>query len=91
MRLTREKVVHLSHVLADFLDREETTELTTDKNELRLVIVRLITDELKRDERIDRDVRRQVSSMKNSPPEGSPEWDAVYYRMYNEAMEKGQR
>ncbi len=91
MRLTREKVVHISHVLADFIESEPQVTLENDRNEIRLAIVKIITDELKRDEMIDREVRKKISSMKADMPEGSPEWDAQYYKMYEETMARSRR
>ena len=91
MRLTREKVVHLSHVVTEFLESNPQITLKADRNDVRLLIVELILKELKRDEAIDKDVRKKISSMKSNIPEGSPEWDALYYKMYEEAMDRSRR
>ena len=91
MRLTREKIVHLSHVLTDFFENNSTIDLKSDRNEVRLFIVKVLTEEIKRDEDIDREVRRKILSMKSQVPEGSPEWDALYYKMYEEALGAGRK
>ncbi len=91
MRLSREKIVHLSHVVTEFMEKDSGIKLKKNRNEIRLLIVKLISEELKKDEKIDRDVRKKIEGMKTSPPEGSPDWDTLYYKMYEEAMGRSQR
>jgi len=88
MRLSREKIVHLSHVMADYLDNNKNIKLNAPRNDIRLLMVNIITKELKKDEAIDREVRKKISSMKSEVPEGSAEWDALYYKYYQEAEER---
>lgn len=91
MRLSREKIVHLSHIMTDFLEKEPRTKLLAPKNEIRLMIVELITKEMKKDATADLEAREKIRTMKDDIPEGSPEWDVLYYKMYQEALDRARR
>ncbi len=83
MRLSREKILRISHLILNYLNEDENIEFFADLQEIRQEIVRLISDEMKADEAIDALVRRKIESQKRPIPEGSDEWD-VLYRKYHE-------
>jgi hypothetical protein len=91
LRLSREKIVHLSHIMADFLENEPKTKLIAPKNEIRLMIVELITKEMKKDAAADLEAREKIRTMKDDIPEGSPEWDVLYYKLYQEALDHARK
>jgi hypothetical protein len=88
MRLSSGKINHLSHLIAEHIEESHSVDCFRDKNDIRLRIKIIITDELKLDEDIDKDIRRSLSSMAKSPPEGSKEWEVMYEKAYNEEMSK---
>ena len=83
MRLSREKILRLSHLILGHLDRDDGVEYFAEPQEVRQDIVRMISDEMKADEAIDALVRRKIESQKRTIVEGSEEWD-VLYRKYHE-------
>ena len=73
MKLSHEKVVHLSHVLLGALEAAEGVHLQKDRNDVRLDILSLLRVELRKDEEIERRVRTKIVTQKRSIPEGSQE------------------
>lgn len=88
MRLSRAKINHLSRLVAEALQADARVELKGDPNGLRLEVVRIIRDEVRRDELIDRAVRTKIQSQKRDIPEGGREWELLYKQYYQEELDK---
>ena len=86
MRLSREKILRLSHLILDHLNKDEEIEYYADPQEIRQEIVKMISDEMKTDEAIDALVRRKIESQKRTIQEGSDEWDVLYRKYYEEEV-----
>ena len=84
MKLSREKVIRLSHLIFNQLNQDEEVEFYADPQEIRQQIFRIISDEMKADEAIDAIVRRKIESQKRTIAEGSDEWDVLYRKYYEE-------
>lgn len=86
MKLSREKVLHISHLILGHLDRDDGVEYWDDPQEIRQTIVKIIMDEMRNDEAIDGLVRRKLESQKKGIVEGSDEWDVLYRKYYEEEV-----
>jgi hypothetical protein len=86
MRLSREKILRLSHLILDYLDRDDAVEYFAAPQEVRQDIVKMISDEMKADEAIDALVRRKIESQKRTIMEGSDEWEVLYRKYYEDEM-----
>ena len=86
MKLSREKVVRLSHLIFNELNQDEEVEFYADPQEIRQEIFKMISDEMKADEAIDAIVRRKLESQKRTIVEGSDEWDVLYRKYYEEEV-----
>lgn len=86
MKLSREKILRLSHLILDHLNKDEEIEYYADPQEIRQEIVKMISDEMKTDEAIDAMVRRKIESQKRTIQEGSDEWDVLYRKYYEEEV-----
>ena len=88
MRVSYDKLNKLAHVIADTLAETDECEFREDRNtirqESRKMLERLFADELK----IDQSARLKVSSHKKNIPEGSPEWEILYRKYYQEEVKK---
>ena len=77
MRISRDKVNKLAHVIADTLADTPEAEFLEDRNtirqEARKILEMLFTDELK----IDAAARGKISSQQRIILEGSQEWDIL--------------
>ena len=89
MKLSRDKVTDISHKLVEMLRRSHDLRLKNkDSNAVRLEIVRLITDLLMAEDKVDRAARLKIRSQKREIPEGSEEWDLLHRRYYSEELKK---
>lgn len=88
MKLSREKIVHLSHLILRYLDQDDGVEYFAEPQEIRQDVVRIIEGEMRADEAIDALVRRKIESQKRAIPEGSDEWDVLYRKYYEEEVAK---
>jgi hypothetical protein len=87
VKLSREKVLHISHLILGYLDREDSVEYFDEPQEIRQTIVKIIMDEMRNDELIDALVRRKLETQKRVI-EGSEEWDVLYRKYFEEEVGK---
>jgi len=88
MRLSREKVNKLSHLVTEELVKLDDIEFIEDRNTIRLEIVKILNEELKKEETLDQEARKKIASQKKTVPEGSLEWDILYRKYYAEEVKK---
>lgn len=86
MRLSRGKINHISKLLLDALEESPQVEFLREPNDVRLQMVRIITDELTIEEVVDEEVRRTLASYSRKLREGTPEWEVLYNKHYEEEM-----
>ncbi len=86
MKLSREKVLHISHLILGHLDKDDGVEYFDEPQEIRQTIVKIIMDEMRNDEAIDALVRKKLESQKKGIVEGSDEWDVLYRKYYEEEV-----
>ncbi len=88
MKLSRDKVNDLSHKIVAMMRKSRLFRLKRDPNDVRLEIVREMTDLLVKEERVDRAAREKIRSQKREIPEGSEEWDLLHRKYYAEELKK---
>jgi len=88
MKLSRDKITDISHKLVAQLRKSREVRLKKDPNEIRLEIVRAMTELLATEEKVDRAARDKVRTIKRDIPEGSEEWDLLHQRYYGEELKK---
>ncbi len=88
MKLTREKINHLSKQILNALLEDDRIEYFIEENDLRLQVVKVLTDELSIEDEIEASVRKTISSYGRDIREGTEEWDIVYQRHYEEENKK---
>jgi hypothetical protein len=88
MKLSRDKITDMSHKIVAALRKSRELRTKKDPNEVRLEIVRAMTELLTAEEKVDRMARDKVRSQKREIPEGSEEWDLLHRRYYAEELKK---
>jgi hypothetical protein len=88
MRITREKIVRLSHRIMDVLVASDDVEFIEDRDTIRQQIVTLLTNALREEEKADAEVRKKITSQKKEIIEGSEEWDVLYRKYYTEELRR---
>jgi hypothetical protein len=89
MKLSRDKVTDMSHRIVEMLRKSHELRLKDkDSNNVRLEILRLMTELLLAEDKVDRAARQKIRSQKREIPEGSEEWDLLHRRYYSEELKK---
>ena len=88
MRVSRDKVNKVAHVVTDALAEMSEVEFLEDRNTLRLEVRKILEDLLNQEERIDQAARHKIENQKRTILEGSQEWDILYRKYYNEEVKK---
>ena len=88
MRISRDKLNKLAHVVADTLAETDECDFLEDRNtirqEARKALEKLLMDEMK----IDAAAKQKIASQRRIIQEGSQEWDILYRKYYNEEVKK---
>jgi uncharacterized protein len=88
MKLSRDKVNEISHKLVTVLRKSRDIRVKRDPNEVRLEMVRAISDLLLTEDKVDKAARTKIRTQKRDIPEGSEEWDLLHRRYYAEELKK---
>ena len=88
MRLTRDKVNKLAHVITDAVADMDEVDFIEDRNTVRLEVRKILEELLMQEARIDQAARQKIESQKRTILEGSQEWDILYRKYYNEEVKK---
>jgi hypothetical protein len=90
VRLSDEKISHLTHVVLKGLVERDAIIPLTEEGLIRREIRRVIIRELKIAEDIDELVRKKLQSYSKKILEGTREWDILYHKFFQEeAAKKG--
>jgi hypothetical protein len=88
MKLSRDKITDISHKIIDGLKKSREVRIRKDQNEVRLGIVKAISEILLAEEKVDRASRDKIRSQKREITEGTEEWDLLHRRYYAEELKK---
>jgi hypothetical protein len=89
MKLSRDKVSEISHKLVEMLRKSRDLRLKDkNTNNVRLEIVRVMTELLLAEDKVDQAARAKIRTQKREIPEGSEEWDLLHRRYYSEELKK---
>ena len=78
----------LSHKIVAGMRKSRDFRVRKDPNELRLALVREMTDLLQLEERIDEAARQKIRTQKRDIAEGGEEYDILHRRYYAEELKK---
>lgn len=88
MKLSRDRVNELSHKIVAGMRKSRDFRVRKEPNELRLALVREMTDLLQLEERIDEAARQKIRTQKRDIAEGGEEYDILHRRYYAEELKK---
>ena len=87
MILSEERQSHLAHVIIDGIYNDDLVEFPDEDAALRYAKLAIV-EWVKEEASLDDMVRGKVSSLKRNVIEGTPEWDVMYRKYYEEEMVK---
>jgi hypothetical protein len=88
MKLSRDKINDLSHKIVTALRKSRDFRLKRDPNDVRLELVKTMTELLQTEEKVDRAARTKIRTQKREISEGTEEWDLLHKRYYAEELKK---
>jgi len=88
LKLSRDKVLRLSHLILHALNNDDGVEFFADVQQIRGEILHLIEGEMRTDEAIDALVRRKIETQKRPIIEGSDEWEVMYRKYYEDEVSR---
>jgi uncharacterized protein len=88
VRLSRDKVNKLAHVITDAVAEMDDVDFIEDRNTVRLEVRKILEALLMQEARIDQSARQKIESQRRTIIEGSEEWSILYRKYYNEEVKK---
>jgi hypothetical protein len=86
--LSDDKVSHLSHVLLGTVKKSSLVRIKSEESKVLREIKRVLAIELAQEDEIDQKVRAKLASYSRGIVEGSPEWDVLYRKTFEEELRK---
>ena len=88
MRLSHEKIIQLSHRIMSAIEALDEVEIFEEPNVIRQEIVKILTNVLHEEEKIEQTVRQRIATHKRTIPEGGGEWEILYRKYYQDELRK---
>ncbi|MGZ5278870.1 MAG: DUF507 family protein [Pseudobdellovibrionaceae bacterium] len=88
MIISEDRQSHLAHKITDAIWNDDLVDYSDEDLALRIA-KKAIAEFVKEDQDVDQKAREKVASLKRGVVEGSPEWDILYKKYYEE--ERGKR
>jgi hypothetical protein len=88
MKLSRDKINDISHKVVAALRKSRDFRLKRDPNDVRLELVKVMTEILQTEEKVDKAARTKIRTQKKEIAEGTEEWDLLHKRYYAEELKK---
>lgn len=88
MSISEDRMIYLAHQVTDGIWNDDLADYNDEDMVLKLT-KKAFQDFIKEETEIDKKAREKVSSLKRGVVEGSPEWDILYKKYYEE--ERGKR
>ena len=88
MRISRDKLNKLAHTVADALAEIDEVDFLDDRNAIRQEARKALEQLLMEETKIDKAARLKISSQRKVIVEGTPEWDILYRKYYNDEVRR---
>jgi uncharacterized protein len=85
MIISEDRQSHLARLIVDGIWNDDLVDYSDDDTALRMA-KKAIAKFVAEGEEIDQKVRDKVASLKRGVTEGSPEWDVMYSKYFEEEM-----
>ena len=87
MILSEDRQSHWAHLITDSIWNDDLVDYSDEDQALRLAKLAIV-EFVKEDIEIDRFAKDKVNSLKRGVHEGSPEWDILYRKYYEEERKR---
>ncbi len=87
MHFSEDRIYNICHKIHDRLYLDELVDYTDEEEALR-IIKKTVFDFLALNDQLDDQVRDKIRSLKKGVVEGTPEWEVLYKKYYEEELVK---
>jgi hypothetical protein len=87
MRLSEDRISHLSHLVLDRLYKDDIADFPDEAQALREA-KRIFGYYVRIEDEVDTFVRQKIAKLSRRVPEGGREWDILYRKYFEEEMGK---
>jgi len=87
MILSEDRQTHWAHLITDSIWNDDLVDYSDEDQALRLAKLAIV-EFVKEDIEMDRFAKDKVNSLKRGVHEGSPEWDILYRKYYEEERKR---
>ncbi|MCS6957222.1 MAG: DUF507 family protein [Aquificaceae bacterium] len=84
----RERMNQIAQRIKDMIMEDPTIEIYEEPSLIRNKIREILMEAVKEEEEIDREVRERIRSYSKRIVEGTPEWNHLYKRIYDDALKR---
>ncbi|MCS7083655.1 MAG: DUF507 family protein [Aquificaceae bacterium] len=84
----RERMNHITRKIRDLIMEDQSVEIYEEPQIIRGKIRDILMEALKEEEEIDKEVRERIRAYSKKIVEGTPEWNHLYRRIYEDALRK---
>lgn len=88
MKMTHEKIIQISHQVMGAIEALDEVEIYDEPNNIRVQIVKILTELMQEEEKIDELVKSRIAAQKRTIVEGGGEWEILYRKYYSEELRK---
>lgn len=85
--ISEEKMIHIVHLILDGIWKQDMVDYTDEEEALREA-KKICLGYIQQVNAVSDEARKKILSMKNPPREGTPQWDNLYQKYLEEAVQK---
>ena len=86
--MSREKIVQVSHRIMGAIEALDEVEIFEEPNTIRQEIVKILTELMHEEEKVDEGAKARIASQKRTIPEGTGEWEILHRKYYSDELRK---
>jgi hypothetical protein len=84
VRPSRDRLQQLAGDLVSALSRSRAVVLLKARDVVEQAVMQVLSDELRREEEREENVRRRIAAIQNGPPAETPEWEELFRKLIEE-------
>ena len=88
MKLSHEKIIQVSHRIMGAIEALDEVEIFEEPNTIRQETVKILTELMHEEEKMEETVKAKIASQKRTILEGTGEWEILHRKYYNDELRK---
>ncbi len=84
----RERINQVANMIRDLIMEDDTVEIFEDPPIIRRRVAQILREAVREEEEIERNVRKRIREYSKNILEGTPEWNLLYRRIYEDELKQ---